>query len=148
MEKDILRIFLGVRESFHEIKERVSLLKPYFELHFSSPGMALRLEEFEKLLGFKPRLIYRSKDDVYGISALYMIDDEVTKGIIAHEFAELIAREHGMHNHETVDEICVEKGFRWELLNTLESVLLGRVERIFIDGEELRRRIHRLKKMS
>ncbi len=95
------------------------MLKTYFELHLSSPGVAMELEE---------------------------IDDNVTKGIIAHEFAELIAREKGIYNHETIDEICVEKGFGWELLLALKSILPGRVERAFIDGEDLERRINRLRK--
>lgn len=145
MEEEVLNIFLKIRESFNEIKERVSLLKTYFELHLSSPGMAKRLEEFEKILGFKPELIYTSKENVYGISVVYTIDDDVTKGIIAHEFAELVAREKGIYNHETIDEICVEKGFGRELLLALESVLPGRVERAFIDGEDLKRRINRLR---
>lgn len=145
MEEEVLNIFLKIRESFNEIKERVSLLKTYFELHLSSPGMAMKLEEFEKILGFKPELIYRGKENVYGISVIYTIDDNVTKGIIAHEFAELVAREKGIYNHETIDEICVEKGFGWELLLALESVLPGRVERGFIDGEDLETRINRLR---
>jgi hypothetical protein len=145
MEQEVLNIFLKIRESFSEIKEKVSLLKTCFELHVSSPGMAMKLEEFEKLLGFKPKLIYRGKENVYGISVIYTIDDNVTKGIIAHEFAELVAREKGIYNHEKIDEICVEKGFGWEVLLALESVLPGRVERAFIDGEDLKRRINRLR---
>ncbi len=31
MEEEVLNIFLKIRESFNEIKERVSLLKTYFE---------------------------------------------------------------------------------------------------------------------
>lgn len=145
MEEEVLNIFLKIRESFNEIKERVSLLKTYFELHLSSPGMAMKLEEFEKILGFKPELIYRGKENVYGISVIYTIDDNVTKGITAHEFAELVAREKDIYNHEAIDKICVEKGFRSELLLALETVLPGRVERAFIDGEDLRRRINRLR---
>ena len=145
MEEEVLNIFLKIGESFNEIKERVSLLKTYFELHISSPGMAMKLEEFEMILGFKPELIYRGKENVYGISVIYTIDDNVTKGIIAHEFAELVARENCIYNHETIDGICVEKGFGWELLLALESVLPGRVERAFIDGEDLKARITRLK---
>ncbi|HIC92467.1 MAG TPA: hypothetical protein EYP21_10515 [Syntrophaceae bacterium] len=146
MEEQVLNIFLKIRESYNEIKERVSLLKTYFQLHLSSPGVAMRLEEFEKILGFKPELIYRGREDVYGISVIYTIDHDVTKGIIAHEFAELIAREKGIYNHETIDEICVEKGFGWELLLALESILPGRVERAFMDGEDLGRRINSLRK--
>lgn len=145
MEEKVLNIFLKIRESFDEIKEKVSLLKTHLELHLSSPGRAMKLEEFEKILGFKPELIYRGKEDVYGISVIYTIDDNVTKGIIAHEFAELVAREKGTYDHETIDEICVQRGFRQELLLALESVLPGRVERAFIDGEDLERRIDRLK---
>lgn len=145
MEEEVLNIFLKIREDFNEIKDRVSLLKTYFELHLSSPGMAKKLEEFEQILGFRPELIYRGKENVYGISAIYTIDDNVTKGIIAHEFAELVAREEGIYNHETIDEICVEKGFGRELLLALENVLPGRVERTFIDGEDLKTRIVRLR---
>jgi len=145
VEEEVLNIFLKIRESFNEIKEKVSLLKTYFELHVSSPGMALKLEEFEKILGLKPELIYRAKENVYGISVIYTIDDNVTKGIIAHEFGELVAREKGIHDHEAIDEICVEKGFGWELLVALESILPGRVERAFIDGEDLKTRIKRLR---
>jgi hypothetical protein len=145
VEEEVLNIFLKIRESFNEIKEKVSLLKTYFELHLSSPGMALKLEEFEKILGLKPELIYRAEENVYGISVIYTIDDNVTKGIIAHEFGELVAREKGIYDHETIDGICVEKGFGWELLLALESVLPGRVERAFIDGEDLKTRIKRLR---
>jgi len=145
VEEEVLNIFLKIRESFNEIKEKVSLLKTYFELHVSSPGMALKLEEFEKILGLKPELIYRAEENVYGISVIYTIDDNVTKGIIAHEFGELVAREKGIYDHEAIDEICVEKGFGWELLLALESVLPGRVERAFIDGEDLKTRIKRLR---
>ena len=148
MEQKVLDIFLEIREGFNEVKERVSLLKTYFELHVSSPGMAMKLEEFEKALGFKPELIYRGKENVYGISVIYTIDDNVTKGIIAHEFAELVAREKGICDHETIDEICVEKGFARELLLALETVLPGRVERAFIDREDLKRRISRLREIG
>jgi hypothetical protein len=82
---------------------------------------------------------------MYGISVIYTISDDVTKGIMAHEFAELVAREKDFHDHETIDEICVEKGYGTELLLALESVLPGRVERAFIDRRDLGTRIHRLR---
>lgn len=145
MDEDLLRIFLEIRENFPEIKEKVSLLKPYFELHFSSPGMALKLKEFEGILGFEPELLYQGQEKVYGISVLYAIDDEVTRGIIVHEFAELTAREQGISDHETIDEISVKKGFARELLLALENVLPGRVERGFLDREDLEKRIARLR---
>ncbi|HDD44283.1 MAG TPA: hypothetical protein ENG63_05420 [Candidatus Desulfofervidus auxilii] len=145
MEKEILKIFLEVREKFGEIKEKVSLLKTYLELHVSSPGIAISLNEFEKIFGFRPKLIYRSKENIYGISVIYTIDDDITRGIIAHEFAEIVAKEKGIYNHETVDKICFEKGFGKELLLALENILPGRVERIFIDAEDLKNRIKRLK---
>mgnify|MGYP003565909964 CR=1 FL=1 len=69
----------------------------------------------------------------------------MTQGIIAHEFAEPVAREKGIDDHETIDGICVERGFGWELLLALETILLGRVERAFIDKKDLKRRINRLK---
>jgi hypothetical protein len=144
MEEKILNLFLKIRRSFSEVKDRVSLLKPYDELHEFSPGWAMKLEEFEKALGFKPELIYRSKEKVYGISVIY-IDDEVTAGIIAHEFAELVAREKDISDHEAIDRICVEKGFGKELLLALQSnILPGWIER-FVDREALKRRIEKLK---
>jgi hypothetical protein len=145
MPQNVLNIFLRVRESFDELNDRVSLLKTYFELHISSPGIAKTLEEFEKLLGFKPELIYRAKENVYGISIVYTIEDDITKGIIAHEFAELVARERGVYNHEAIDQICVDQGFGQELLLALENVLPGRAERAFIDLGDLKRRISRLR---
>ena len=145
MEAEVLSIFLKVREDFSEIKKSVSLLKTYFQLHMSSPGMAMKLEEFEKMLGFKPELIYTGKENRYGISVIYTIGPDVTKGIMAHEFAELVAREKDIHDHGAVDEICLEKGYGTELLLALESVLPGRVERAFIDSTDLGTRIHRLR---
>ncbi|RLI85584.1 MAG: hypothetical protein DRO98_06695 [Archaeoglobales archaeon] len=148
MEEKILEIFLRVRESFSDVKDRVSLLKPCFELHAFSPGWAMKLEEFEKILGFKPELIYRSKEEVYGISVIYKIDDDVTTGIIAHEFAEVVAREKGIFDHKEIDRICVERGFGEQLLTALQSDFLpGLVERSFIDGEELRERIRQLREL-
>ncbi len=140
-----MKIFLNVREKFEEIKDKVSLVKTYPELHVISPGIAMRIEEFEELLGHKPELIYESKEKVYGISVVYTVDDEVTTGIIAHEFAEILAREIGISNHEEVDEICVKRGFGRELMSALQSVLAGRTERIFVDKEELERRIIKLR---
>jgi hypothetical protein len=145
MEEKVLNLFLRVGENFSEIKDRVSLLKTYLELNVFSPGIAMRLEEFEKILGFKPELIYRSEKEIYGISVIYTIDDEVTTGIIAHEFAELVARESCISSHEAIDRICVEKGFGKELLLALHNVFSGRVERSFINGEDLKRRVKMLR---
>ena len=145
MEENVLNIFLRVRERFDELDDRVSLLETYFELHISSPGMAKTLEEFKGMLGFEPKLIYRSKEYVYAVSVVYTIDDVITKGIMAHEFAELVAREKGVSDHEAIDHICFEKGFGQELLLALESVLPGRVERAFIDPEDLKTRITKLR---
>jgi len=145
MEEEVLKIFLEVRGRFGDIKEKVSLLKTYFELHLSSPGRAMKLEEFEKVLGLKPELIYTAREDVYGISVIYTIDDDVTRGIMAHEFAELVAREKGIYDHEIIDEICLERGFGRELQLALETVLPGRVERAFVDMKDLKRRIELLR---
>ena len=142
-----MRLFLMVREKFPEIKDKVSLLKTYPELHLISPGIALKIDEFERILGFKPEFIYKSKEVVYGISVVYSIDDEVTTGIIAHEFAEILARERGIDDHEEVDRICVEKGFGKELLLALQNVLPGRVDRMFMDGDDLNKRIEKLKEI-
>ena len=147
MEEDVLRLFLMVREKFHEVKDKVSLLKTYPELHLISPGIALKIEEFEGLLGFKPEFIYKSEEGIYGISVIYTIDDDVTTGIIAHEFAEIIARERGIKDHEEIDRICVERGFGRELLLALQSVLPGRVDRMFMDGKDLTKRIERLREI-
>ncbi len=50
MEERILMLFLRVRESFDDVKGKVSLIKPYFDLLVFSTGWALKIEEFEKLL--------------------------------------------------------------------------------------------------
>jgi len=148
MEEPLLRIFLKVRERFPEVKEKVSLLKPYLELMVFSPGWALKLGEFEKVLCCKPETLYRSREEVYAISALYRLDDEVTAGIIAHEFAEILARELNIVEHELIDTICVERGFGEALLYALQNdVLPGMVERDFIVREDLDNRIHHLKKL-
>jgi hypothetical protein len=148
MEEITLKLFHKVREHFGDISEKVSLIKPYFELHVSSPGWALKIEEFEKLLGFKPEFIYKSKEEVYAISVLYRIDDEITTGIIAHEFAEIIAEEKKILEHDLTDRICVERGFGEQLLLALQSdILPGMVERVFINRIDLERRIENLKRM-
>ncbi len=143
---DVLEIFLKVREDFDDVKDKVSLVKPYFELHVFSPGWAMKIEEFESLLGFKPELIYKSKENVYGISVIYRIDDEVTTGIMAHEFAEIVAREKGIRDHKEIDRICFERGYGRELLKALQSDFLpGIVERCFIDVGDLYERIRNLR---
>jgi hypothetical protein len=148
MEERTLELFHKIRGHFSDINEKVSLIKPYFELHVFSPGWALKIEEFEKLLGFKPELIYKSKEEVYAISVLYRIDDEITTGIIAHEFAEIIAKEKKILEHELIDRICVERGFGEQLLFALQSdILPGMVERGFVDRIDLERRIENLKRM-
>lgn len=148
MEEKILNIFLKVKESFAEIKEKVSLIKPYFELLCFSTGWALKIEEFEKILGFKPEFIYKGKEEVYAICVLYRIDDDVTEGIIAHEFAEILAREKNITEHKLVDKICVERGFGEKLLYALQNdILSGMVEREFIVREDLETRIENLKNL-
>lgn len=148
MEKKTLMLFLKVRESFDDIKEKVSLIKPYFELLCFSTGWALKIKEFEKILGFKPEFIYKSEEEVYAMCVLYRIDDDVTTGIIAHEFAEIVAREQNILEHELIDKICVERGFGEQLLYALQNdVLPGMVEREFIDRDDLEKRIKNLKSM-
>ena len=148
MEEKTLSLFLKVRESFTEIKDRVSLIKPYFELVVFSTGWALKIEEFEKILGFKPEFVYKSNEEIYAIAVLYRIDDDVTTGIIAHEFAEIVAREQNILEHELIDRICVERGFGEQLLIALLSdILPGMVERDFIDRDDLEGRIKNLKSM-
>ncbi|HID43383.1 MAG TPA: hypothetical protein EYP30_06380 [Archaeoglobaceae archaeon] len=146
IDPKITEIFLRVREKFKEIKDIVSLIKPCFYLHMFSPGFALKFDEFEKLLGFKPEIVYRSNKEVYAISAIYRIDDDITTGIIAHEFAEILAKEKGIDDHVEVDRICIEKGFGEHLLYALQSDFLpGMVERVFIDREDLQKRIRNLR---
>lgn len=139
---------MEVREHYPEIKEKVSLLKPYLELMVFSPGWALKIEEFERMLGYKPDALYASSEYIYAISALYRVDDEVTTGIIAHEFAEILAREKEIAAHELIDKLCVDRGFGEHLLCALmNDVLPGMVEREFVVREDLENRIHNLKKL-
>ncbi|MBM4128721.1 MAG: hypothetical protein FJ243_01230 [Nitrospira sp.] len=166
MEERILSLFLTVRESFDDIKDKVSLIKPYLELpfdeiedkvlqlrpyyqlHVYSPGWAMKIEEFERHLGFKPELIYESREKVYAISILYRIDDEITTGIIAHEFAEILARERNLQEHEAIDRICVERGFGKHLLHALQSdIMPGMLARYFTDRADMDRRIEYLKRL-
>jgi hypothetical protein len=148
MEEKTLALFLKVRESFDDVKEKVSLIKPYFELMCFSTGWALTIKEFEKILGFKPDILYQSQEQFYAIAVLYRIDDEVTTGIIAHEFAEIVAREKNISEHEMIDTICADRGFGEELLYALENdILPGMVEREFIVREDLETRIEHLKKI-
>jgi hypothetical protein len=148
MEDKALRLFLKIRESFGDIKEKVSLSKPYFELIIFSPGWAMKIEQYEKILGFKPEFIYKSNEEVYAISVFHRIDDDVTTGIIAHGFAEIIARENSIMELKLIDKICVEKGFGVQLLHALENdVLPGMAEREFVDREDLIDRINNLKSM-
>lgn len=166
MEERILDLFLRVRESFDDVKDKVSLIKPYLELHFDeiedkvlllrpyyqlhvySPGWAMKIEEFERYLGFKPELIYESAEKVYAISILYRIDDEITTGIIAHEFAEIVAKEKNLQEHEAIDEICVGRGFGKQLLRALESDFMpGMLSRFFTDRAEVDKRIEYLKSL-
>ncbi|MFH0933503.1 MAG: hypothetical protein V1832_04225 [Nitrospirota bacterium] len=148
MEEKILILFLKVRESFGDIKEKVSLIKPYVELLVFSTGWALTIEEFKKLLCFKPEFIYKSKEEVYAIAVLYRIDDDITTGIIAHEFAEIVAKEKNISDHSMIDRICIERGFGKQLLLALQSdILPGMVERNFIERDDFEKRIKDLKNM-
>lgn len=148
MEEKTLSLFLKVRENFRDIKEKVSLIKPYMELMCFSTCWAMKVEEFEKILGFQPEFIYKSNERVYATSVLYRIDDDITSGILAHEFAEIVARENNISEHELIDKICVERGFGEQLLNALQDdILSGTDEREFIAREDLERRIDNFKKL-
>lgn len=148
MEDRLLTLFLEVRESFDDVKEKVSLMKPYFELLCFSTGWALKIQGFEKLLGFNPEFLFKSNEEVYAMSVLYRIDDDITTGIIAHEFAEIVARERNISEHEMIDRICVERGFGEQLLYALQNdVLPGMAEREFIVREDLETRVENLIKL-
>lgn len=148
MEEKLLNIFLRVRENFTEIKDVVSLIKPYFELICFSTAWALKIEEFEKILGFKPEYVYKSNSEKYAISIQYRVDDELTTGIMAHEFAKIIAREFDLFDNASIDKICVERGFGEELLYALQNDVLSDVlERDFIERVDIHERISNLKRL-
>lgn len=148
MEERLLNIFLKVRESFSEIKDIVSLIKPYFELICFSTAWALKIEEFERILGFKPEYVYKSLSEMYAISVQYRVDDMLTTGMIAHEFAKILARENDIFDNSLIDKICVEKGFGKELLYALEDDAISDVlERDFIERLDIDERITNLKKL-
>ncbi len=116
-------------------------------MYFQPAGHS-KLKNLKKILGFKPEFIYKSNEEVYAFSALYRIDDNITTGIIAHEFAEIVAREKDIQEHELIDKICVERGFGEKLLLALQNdILPGMVERDFIDRDDLDKRINNLKNM-
>ncbi|MEW6067662.1 MAG: hypothetical protein AB1610_05170 [Nitrospirota bacterium] len=146
--ENILTLFLKVRERFDEIKEKVSLAKPYLELLIFSNGWALKIEELEKILKFKPEFIYKSNEENYAILIRYRIDDDATTGIIAHEFAEIIARENNIEEQELIDKICVERGFGEQLLYALKNEVLPEIaEESLINGQDLKKRIENLENM-
>lgn len=167
LDRRILSIFLKVRESFPEVKDAVSLLKSYANIHYSeiedkipmlsiyyqlhvhSPGWIVKTEEFEKVIGFKPELIYESTKNHYIMSVVYKIDDYVTEGIVAHEFSEALALSKGIiSTHEDVDFICFQRGFGRHLLVAFQHDLFpGMVTKLFIDREDIQRRINNLKKL-
>ncbi len=145
-EEKILHLFLRISESFRDIREKVSLLKPCFELHAFLPRWALRIQEFERLLGRPLEFIYKSKEEVYALSILYRIDDNIIIGIIAHKFAEIVARERNILGHKDIDRICVERGFGEQFLLALQGdILPGIVEKEFVDRADLESRIKNLK---
>lgn len=141
-------IFLKVREKFADVSEKVSLIKPYFELMCFTTAWALKLEEFKKILGFTPEFLYESKEQVYAISVLYRVDDDITSAVVAHEFAQIVAREQNISDNESIDEICVQRGFGEQLLYSLENDLLtGMSDRDFVLKEGLSARIENLKRI-
>jgi hypothetical protein len=148
VEDRTLTLFLTIRESFPEVKDKVSLIKPCVELMCLSTGWALRIEEFEKILTVPPGFLYQSNEALYAISVLYRIDDTITTGIIAYEFAEIVAREKNITDLGLIDRICVERGFGEQLLDALRNdILPGMVEREFIVREHLENRINHLKEL-
>jgi len=148
MEKRTLTLFLEVRENFGDIKGKVSLIKPYLELMCLSTSWALKTEEFERILGFMPDFLYRSDEEIYAMSLLYRVDDVITRGIIAHQFAAIVGLEKNVTDLDLIDKICVERGFGEELLYALQNdILPGMIEREFIAGEHLEARIESLKKV-
>ncbi len=148
MEQSLLRIFTEVREHFPEVKENVSLLKPYLELMVLSPGLTLKSGEFEQMLGHKPETLYQSSSEAYAISVLYKVDDELTRGVIAHQFAEVLARERAIADHAFIDTICVERGFGENLLYAfMNDVFPGMIEKEFIRSEEIENRIQGLRRL-
>lgn len=148
MEDKTLMLFMQIREKFAEIKDKVCLIKPYLDLMVLSKSWALKIDEFERILGFKPEFVYKSDNEVYGISVLYRVDDEMTTGVIAHEFAEITAREKGLTDQESIDSICVEKGFGEQLLYVLQDdLLVAMTEDIYTGIHDLEERISRLKRM-
>jgi hypothetical protein len=93
MEKRTLALFLEARENFGDIKGKVSLIKPYLELMCLSTSWTLKVEEFERILGFAPDFLYRSDQEIYAMSLLYRVDDDITRGIIAHQFSVIVGLE-------------------------------------------------------
>jgi hypothetical protein len=148
MEKRTLALFLEVREDFSDIKGKVSLIKPYLELMCLSTSWTLKIGEFERILGLMPDFLYRSEEENYAMSLLYRVDDEITRGIIAHQFAAIVGLEKNMTDLDLIDRICVERGFGEELLYALQNdILPGMVEREFIPREHLEARIDNLKRI-
>ncbi len=164
-DKKLLSLFLRVRESFPEVKEAVSLLKPYanlhyneiedkvpflniyYQLHLYSPGWIIKTEDFERILGFNPDLIYKSSENSYIMSVVYHIDDHVTEGVIAYGFSEALALSKGMVlPYEGIDSICFQKGYGKQLLLALQYDLFpGMVNQIFVEREDIQKRIDHLK---
>ncbi len=146
MQDRTIGLFLKVRDKFDDIKEKVSLIKPYFELMCLTKGWALKLEEFEKILGFSPEFLYKSNEQVYAISVLYRVDDDITTAVIAREFAEIVAREQNITDQERIDEICIQRGFGEQLLYSLENdILTDMLEIDFGVKEGIIKRIEKLK---
>ncbi len=148
MDNELIRIFSEVRESFPEVRHKVSLLKPHLELMLFAPSWALTLDEFEKILMRKPVVLLWSDERVYGISAQYRVDDALTAGVLAFGFSELIARERDVTDGDHIDAICVERGFGRHLLHALQNdVAPGMVVREFVLREHLEARMQHVAKL-
>jgi len=148
LEDKTTAIFLKVREGFPGIKEKVSLIKPYVELMVFSKCWVLKSGEFERILGFKPEHLYRSSENIYAISMLYNIDDDITAGIIAEQFASIAATEKDIQDQKLIDAMCVRQGFGKELLSALQNELFTDSEDICFSGAGgLGNRINHIKKL-
>jgi hypothetical protein len=72
----------------------------------------------------------------------------LTTGMVAHEFAKILARENDIFDNSLIDKICVEKGFGEELLYALEDDAISDVlERDLIERLDIDERITNLKKL-
>uniref|UniRef100_A0A7C4NX64 Uncharacterized protein n=1 Tax=Thermodesulfobacterium geofontis TaxID=1295609 RepID=A0A7C4NX64_9BACT len=119
----------------------------YYQLHLYSPSWIIKRNEFERIMGFEPDLIYKSPENTYIMSVVYNVDNYVTEGAIAYGFSEALALSRGMIlTYEEVDFICFQRGYGKQLLLVLQYDLFpGMVTKLFVDREDIQRRIDHLK---